>query len=306
MQPSGSGQRIRIRSFPCVSALVSTSFSEGICPDLIHVAKFEDDGDEKEECGYSPKQSPSCSPRGSLTPASYSPRDSISSSREGSMPPDRRSSLSPFRRDSSTPPVRRSSLSPSRCEEPVRRRNRFLSRSLQYDSWDGVMSTSSSPLFSPLDSDCPDSAFKTTPKQSKHGFFSFSSVDKRRCSVPVVSARRGSRVKADAYAVAEGAGGRGGGVRAKLRKTSHVCFSPVRIVVSISGDEGGSRLKRCREFGSTGDLLDGTTKEKSKPPSFHHHLGGSLEQVSRACHDHCTYLTKKGTPIIMCDTLESV
>lgn len=128
-------------------------------------------------------------------------------------------------------------------------------------------SSGSSSVFSPNSLDSPDSAFKT-PKHSKLGVFSFLPANIRRCSMPVKPASRGCQFKTDLLAIDKHGS----------RKRSLACPSPISIIVSSAGNEGPTRLRRSREFGSTGDLLEGSTE--FKPNSLRKSFGGSLEQVS--------------------------
>lgn len=129
-------------------------------------------------------------------------------------------------------------------------------------------SDASSP--SPAEVDSPDCVFKSSKAPSKFGLFS--ALKGRRSSSPVAqqSPRREVRFKSDLLTVPE--------QKYDQRQSAAVSHAPVRIVVSSSEAEFGSnKLRRRREFGSTGDLLKGSTELKS---SLKHYLGKSMEHVS--------------------------
>lgn len=129
-----------------------------------------------------------------------------------------------------------------------------------------------SPIFSPADSevDSPDGVFKTSKIASKFGFFSAIKSSSRRSSAPI--SQSPSCYKSDLLPIPEDGGG---------QKVAIKAHAPVRIVVSSSGleDIGSSnKLQKKREFGSTGDLLEGSTTDfKSCLRKF---LGKSMEHVS--------------------------
>ena len=142
------------------------------------------------------------------------------------------------------------------------------------------LSSQASPVSSPGYLDSPDSVFNKTPKTSSK-FGLFSALMGRRCSAPVTqntarSPRHELRSKPGLLAIPE----QGVGKRA-----ASVSDVPVRIVISSSAEFSSSRsgsgsegkLRKRREFGSTGDLLDGSTELKV---SFRQQLGKSMEHVS--------------------------
>lgn len=217
-------RREKQRRFHSVSAVVEASFTEGICPDLLHLVELEEDG------------------RSGLT-------SSMDEAMGGSHP----------------------NLS-SACRSPILRRCRGAER---FPS-----ETSSPGSESPLDS--PDGVFRSS-KLSPSRFGLFSAIKGRRSSAPVPqqqSPRREVRFfKSDLLAIPE--------QRDDRRWSAAVIdHAPVRIVVSSSEVElgGGGKLRRRREFGSTGDLLEGSTGLKN---SYNQFLGKSMEQVS-----YCTTVSK--------------
>lgn len=146
------------------------------------------------------------------------------------------------------------------CRSPILRGRRAVER---------FPSDASSP--SPAELDSPDCVFKSSKAPSKFGLFS--AIKGRRSSAPVAeqSPRREVRFKSDLLTIPEQKGDR--------RWSAAVSHAPVRIVVSSSEAEFGSnKLRRRREFGSTGDLLEGSTELGS----FKQYLGKSMEHVSEA------------------------
>lgn len=228
-----------------ISAIVDASFTVGICPDLLHLVEVKEGG----KTGLSsPSSEGSCS---SLA-ACRSPIIMGHHAVEGF--PSETSSPSPAELNSPDS-VFKSPRSPSltACRSPLGRK---------------FPSGASSP--SPAGLNSPDSVFKSPKSSSKFGFFS--AIKGRRVSAPVTqhSPRREVRFfKSDLLAIPE--------QNVDRRWSTSVGHAPVRVVVSSSEAEfGGGKLRRRREFGSTGDLLEGSSQFKSSKQF----LGKSMEQVS--------------------------
>ena len=109
--------------------------------------------------------------------------------------------------------------------------------------------------------DSPDGVF-TNSRFPKLGFFA---AFPRRCSAPV-NARRDSSDPCITEC-------------RRVGKRSAFSPSPVRIIISISGEESSADLRKTsREFGSAGDLLEEPRPLSSS--SYRKYLGKSLQQVS--------------------------
>lgn len=239
------------------------------CVELLSVTQLEEDDSDDCAARYSPMET--------LSPTACSTHKEFRcSSPTGSRSKELYSSSENLSPASCSPKQFHSSMG---CVPPQRI---ILNKSPKHRFWrpsERHLSSDSSSVFSPSDLDSPDSAFRTTPKQSKLGFFLFLANKERRCSAPVSTAplQHGPHFKSDMHAIAEG---RMGGDKGS-RETSPICASPIRIIVSSSGEERGSRLQRSRVFGSTGDLLNCKTEESKPRPLEKKCLGGSLEQVSQ-------------------------
>jgi hypothetical protein len=123
---------------------------------------------------------------------------------------------------------------------------------------------------SPVDS--PDSVFRSPKSPFKFGLFS---AIKGRWSSGSATPQHKVRFKSDALTVPE--------QNVDRRLSASLSHTPVRIVVSSSEAEfdgssrGGGKLRKRREFGSTGDLLGKSAELKSPFSQF---LGKSMEQVN--------------------------
>lgn len=208
----------RQRRFHSTAAIVSTTFSEGICPDLLSILDHQEEVERRSDSDESPRSSPRS----------------------------------------------------SRSRSPVIRSPRHRAERL--------FSGASSP-FSPSEVESPDGVFKS-PKISRFGFFP-SPFKTRRSSAPPVGgepACREAPFKPDMLAVAEHDD--------ESRRSASVGHSPVHIFVSSSEDDvGNKKLRKRRDFSSTGDLLGGELKLKETKTYFSStplkkYLGKSLEHVS--------------------------
>lgn len=237
-----------------VAALVETTFAAGISPDL-NLVESEQDGDDESKC--------------------FGASDlSISVTSDSETNPDR-SEAKHFNSESSS--VFSPGMKHLRESSPVFSPVQFLSESsspvkclsesmthLSESTYSGVFSpmkrlSESSSVFSPTpsDLDSPDGPLGSS-RHSKLKFFA--ALLHRRRSAP--------GAKPDKLVTAEQ--GR--------NKSPRISFSPVRIIVSTSGDDSAANLKRSRGYVSTGNLL--SCSMEMKPNTLKRHLGKSLENVS--------------------------
>ena len=231
--------------YPTISAVVDASFT---VPDLLHVV-------EAEEGAFNSPSDGSCSSFSSC----QSPTMMSGRSTEGSPSPAGLDSPDGVFRSPKSPGIG------AACRSPILVGRRAI----------GSCPSEASSL-SPAGLDSPDCVFRSPKLVSKFGLFS--ALKGRRSSAPLSqqSPRREVRFKSDLLAIPE--------QNPDRRWSASASHEPIRIVVSSSDAEfgrgrcgGGGKLRKRREFGSTGDLLEGSAQFNG---SVKHFLGKSMEQVS--------------------------
>lgn len=211
MQSAEAGRQKRFHS---IDAIVSASFSEGICPDLISVVELSQCKDK--HFGSS-----------SLTASAESL--TLQQAKPGGN-------------------------------------SKKSKKAERYHSFSGPTLYSSEP--NSLDS--PDGVFSNS-RFPRLGFFS---AVTRRQSAPINKWGGNSEI-----AISE---------RKRVGKRSKHGPSPIRIIISTSGEDSPTNLRKAsRDFGSEGDLLDEPRPLNSN--SYRKFLGKSLQQVSHTSSIICSY-----------------